>query len=68
MRRGERRGRGGDQVGGGLPGSQGVAKATIWAEIITVLTRYRPIVLELIKNCNACNFTRRRFFGIILKL
>ena len=36
-------------------------------EIITVLTRYRPIVLELIKNCNACNFTRR-FLGINLKL
>ena len=39
------------------------AKAhTIFCKITTVLTRYRPIVLELIKNCNACNFTRRRFF------
>ena len=33
-----------------------------------VLTRCRPIVLEFIENCNACNFTRRRFFGINLKL
>ena len=38
------------------------------AKIITVLTRYRPIILELIKNCNACNFTRLQFFGIDLKL
>ena len=36
---------------------------TISPKIITVLTRYRPIVLELIKNCNACNFTWRRFWN-----
>ena len=36
-------------------------------KIITVLTRYRPIVLEKIKNCNDCNFPRRRVFGIYLK-
>ena len=41
---------------------------TISAKIITVLTRYRPIVLELILNCNDCNFPRRRVFGINLKL
>ena len=41
------------------------ADGTIAAKIITVLTRYRPIVLELIKNCNACNFTRRRFLELI---
>ena len=41
---------------------------TIAAKIITDLTRYRPNVLELILNCNDCNFTRRRFFGINFKL
>ena len=41
---------------------------TIAAKIITVLTRYRPIVLELKKNCNDSNFPRRRVFGIYSKL
>ena len=35
---------------------------TIFAKMITVLTRYRPIVFELICSRNACNFPRRRFF------
>ena len=47
---------------------QTFSHSTIFCKIITVLTRYRPIVLELILNCNACNFLRRRFFGINLKL
>ena len=34
-------------------------------KIITVLTRCRPIVFELIYNCNDCNFTRRRFVELI---
>ena len=41
---------------------------TISPKMITVLTRYRPNVLEKIKNCNDCNFPRRRVFGIYLKL
>ena len=47
---------------------ESVVPITISPKIITALTRYRPIVLEFFKNCNACNFTRRRFFGINLKL
>ena len=45
-----------------------VFQTTISPKIITFLTRYRCIVLELILNCNACNFTWRRFFGINFKL
>ena len=33
-------------------------------KIITVLTRFRPIVLKSTQNCNACNIHRRRFFRI----
>ena len=40
----------------------GTEENTISPKIITVSTRYRLVVLELIKNCNACNFTRRHFF------
>ena len=36
--------------------------STICAKMITVLTRYRPIVFESICSRNDCNFPRRRFF------
>ena len=35
---------------------------TIVFKMVTVLTCYRPIVLELICSRNACNFPPRRFF------
>ena len=38
---------------------------TIPLKIITVLTRYRPIVFELLCCRNDCNFLRRRFFDFI---
>ena len=40
---------------------------TIWAEIITVFDALQAYCFGKILNCNACNFTRRRFFGINLK-
>ena len=42
--------------------SVGQAGATIAEEMITVLTRYRPIVFELICSRNDCNFPRRPLF------
>ena len=42
-------------------------RVTIFDKIITVLTRYRPIVFELICSRNACNFTRRLFFRFNIK-
>ena len=37
---------------------------TIFDKMIAVLTRYRPVVFELICSRNDCNFPRRRFFLI----
>ena len=39
--------------------------STICAKMITALTRYRPIVFELIYSRNDCNFPRGDFFDLI---
>ena len=45
--------------------SLSIAKLTISAEIITVLTRYRPIVVELLKTVMTVIFPGGHFFDLI---
>ena len=50
------------------PFPKSICSRTIFAKMITDLTRCSLIVFELKWNCNVCNFTQRRFFWINMKL